>query len=340
MTRAAGPATTPHEVVVLALPDPMAFELGLAGTFLGGAVDADERPLYRVRVATLDGGPVRTSGGFSVLPEHDASVLATADTVVVPGIHLPSALPGGRLPADAVDALRAAAGRARLVSICTGSFALAAAGILDGRPATTHWLHAERFAALFPRVRLDPDVLFVDDGNVLTSAGNAAGIDLLLHVVRRDHGSEVANRLARRRVVAPWREGGQSQFIEHPVPPTGNAGTAATRAWAAARLGEPLTLADLAAHARMSVRTFTRRFREETGLSPQRWLAAQRIAVARELLESTDAPVDRIAADAGFGTPASLRAQLRAAIGISPLAYRRTFRGAGVTGHSYVRRPA
>src|SRR3954449_4849353 len=154
MTREAARPTTPHEVVVLALPDPMAFELGLAGTFLGGAVDADERPLYRVRVATLDGGPVRTSGGFSVLPEHDASVLATADTVVVPGIHLPSALPGGRLPADAVDALRAAAGRARLVSICTGSFALAAAGILDGRPATTHWLHAERFAALFPRVRL------------------------------------------------------------------------------------------------------------------------------------------------------------------------------------------
>jgi transcriptional regulator GlxA family with amidase domain len=329
-----------HEVVVLALPNPMAFELGLASKFLGSAVDADGRPLYRVRVATLDGGPVRTSGGYSVLPEHDASVLATAGTVVVPGIHLPSALPGGRLRDDAAEALRSVAGRARLVSICTGSFALAGAGLLDGRPATTHWLYAERFAALFPQVRLDPDVLFVDDGDVLTSAGNAAGIDLLLHVVRRDHGSEVANRVARRSVVAPWREGGQSQFVERPVPDGDGTGTAATRAWAGEHLGEPLTLADLAGHAHMSVRTFTRRFREETGLSPQRWLAAQRIALARELLESTDAPVDRIAAEAGFGTPASLRAHLRAAIGVSPLAYRRTYQGMNVTGHSPAQRPA
>jgi transcriptional regulator GlxA family with amidase domain len=159
-------------------------------------------------------------------------------------------------------------------------------------------------------------------------------------VVRRDHGSEVANRVARRSVVAPWREGGQSQFVERPVPDDDGAGTAATRAWATARLGEPLSLADLAGHARMSVRTFTRRFREETGLSPQRWLAGQRLALARELLESTDAPVDRIAADAGFGTAASLRQQLRAAIGVSPLAYRRTFRGADVTGHSPLERPA
>jgi transcriptional regulator GlxA family with amidase domain len=318
----------------------MAFELGLASKFLGDAVDAEGRRLYRVRVATLDGGPVRTSGGFSVLPEHDASVLQTADTVVVPGLHLPSAMPGDRLPADAVDALRGAAGQARIISICTGSFALAAAGLLDGRPATTHWLYAERFAALFPQVRVNPDVLFVDDGDVLTSAGNAAGIDLLLHVVRRDHGSEVANRVARRSVVAPWRDGGQSQFIERPVPEAGDAGTALTRAWASARLGEPLTLADLADHARMSVRTFTRRFREETGQSPLRWLAAQRIALARDLLESTDASVDRVAADAGFGTPTSLRQHLRAAIGVAPLAYRRTYRGTGVTGHSPAQRPA
>src|SRR3954463_12008143 len=250
---------TPHEVVVLALPDPMAFELGLASKFLGGAVDADDRPLYRVRVATLDGGPVRPSGGYSVLPEHDASILAGADTVVVPGIHLPTALPGGRLADDAADALRRAAGHARMVSICTGSFALAAAGLLDGRPATTHWLYAERFTALYPRVRLDPDVLCVDDGDVLPSAGNAAGIDLLLHVVRRDHGSEVANRVARRSVVAPWRGGGQSPFVERPVPDAGGGGAAPPGAGASARLGEPLTLAGLAAHARMSVRTFTRR---------------------------------------------------------------------------------
>src|SRR3954452_240955 len=329
-----------HEVVVLALPDPTAFELGLASKFLGGAVDADDRPLYRVRVATLDGGPVRTSGGYSVLPEHDAAILAGADTVVVPGIHMATAMPGGRLAHDAADALRRAAGHARLVSICTGSFALAAAGLLDGRPATTHWLYADRFRALFPQVRLPPDILFLDDGDVLTSAGNAAGTDLLLHVLRRDHGSEVANRVARRSVVAPWREGGQSQFVERPVPDDDGAGTAAPRAWATARLGEPLTLADLAAHARMSVRTFTRRFREETGLSPQRWLAGQRLALARELLESTDAPVDRVAADAGFGTAASLRQQLRGALGVSPLAYRRTYQGGNVTRHSPVSRPA
>jgi transcriptional regulator GlxA family with amidase domain len=324
-----------HEVAVLALPGSIAFEVGLPHRLLGAAVDADERPLYRVRVATLDGGPVRTSAGFTVQPEHDASLLATAGTVVVPGVYGGPAMTEGRLPDELGAALRAAAGHARVMSICTGAFVLAAAGLLDGRPATTHWMHAAAFRRLFPAVALDPDVLFVDDGDVLTSAGNAAGIDLMLHLVRRDHGSEVATRVARRNVVAPWREGGQSQFVERPVPPSDDAGTAATRAWAAERLAEPLTLADLAAHARMSVRTFTRRFREETGISPLRWLAAQRIALARQLLESTDASVDRVAADAGFGTPASLRQHLRAAIGVAPLAYRRTFRG-GVTGHSPV----
>jgi transcriptional regulator GlxA family with amidase domain len=332
--KAADGARPVHEVVVLALPDPTAFELGLASKFLGSAVDAGDRPLYRVRLATLDGGPVRTSGGWSILPEHDASVLDAADTVIVPGISLETAMPDGRLARSTAAVVRRAARHARMVSICTGAFALAAAGLLDGRPATTHWLHAERFAELFPKVRLDPDVLFVDDGEVLTSAGNAAGIDLLLHLVRRDHGSEVATRVARRSVVAPWREGGQSQFIERPVPEEGDNGTAETREWAVEHLAEPLTLADLAEHARMSVRTFTRRFREETGISPLRWLAAQRIALARQLLESTDATVDRVAAEAGFGTPASLRQHLRAAIGVAPLAYRRTFRGAGVTGHS------
>jgi transcriptional regulator GlxA family with amidase domain len=316
-----------HEVAVLALPNTVAFELGLPHKFLGGAVDSADRPLYRVRVATLDGGPVRTSAGYSVLPEHDATLLETAGTVVVPGIYGGSAMTDGTVAPELAGVLRRAAGHARVVSICTGAFVLAAAGLLDGRPATTHWMHGAAFRKLFPRVHLDPDVLFVDDGDVLTSAGNAAGIDLLLHVVRRDHGSEVANRVARRSVVAPWREGGQSQFIEHPVPASGDSGTAATRTWALHRLGEPLTLDDLAGHARMSVRTFTRRFRQETGLSPARWLTQQRIALARELLESTDTPVERIASDAGFGTTASLRQHLHAAIGVAPLAYRRTFRG-------------
>jgi transcriptional regulator GlxA family with amidase domain len=321
------PESDRHEVVVLALPETMAYEVGLPHQFLGGAVGPDGRRLYRVRVASLDGGPVRTSAGYSLLPEHDAAILGTAQTVVIPGVHGTSAMTEGTVPDELADLLREAAGSARLVSICTGAFVLAAAGLLDGRPATTHWVHSATFARLFPKVRLDPDVLFVDDGDVLTSAGNAAGIDLLLHIVRRDHGSEVAARVARRSVVAPWREGGQSQFIERPVPEAGDVGTAATRAWALQRLGEPLTLADLAAHAQMSVRTFTRHFREETGSSASRWLVQQRVALARQLLESTDVPVERVAVEAGFGTTASMRQHLHAAIGVAPLAYRRTFRG-------------
>jgi transcriptional regulator GlxA family with amidase domain len=314
-----------HEVAVLALPHVVAFELGLPHKLIGTAVDDAERLLYRVRVATLDGGPVRTSAGYSVLPEHDASILRTADTVIVPGIYSGSAKERGVLEPELAAALHGVS--ARMVSICTGAFVLAAAGLLDGRPATTHWMHADAFQALFPQVKLDADVLYVDDGDVLTSAGNAAGIDLLLHIVRRDHGGAVANRVARRSVVAPWREGGQSQFME-PVPDPDGPGTAPTRAWALERLHEPLGLADLATHSTMSVRTFTRRFREETGVSPARWLITQRVAAARRLLETTDLPVERIAAESGFGTTASLRQHLHAAIGVAPLAYRRTYRGA------------
>lgn len=314
-----------HEVAVLAVENVVAFELGLPHRLLGGAVDADDRPLYRVRVCTFDGGPVRTSAGYRVLPEHDAGIVRGADTVIVPGTYRHQATETGTLPAELADLLREAPGR--LMSICTGAFVLAAAGLLDGRRATTHWLHADRFARLFPAVDLDPDVLFVDEGDVLTSAGNAAGIDLLLHVIRRDHGVEVANRVARRAVVAPWRDGGQAQFVERPVPAAGETGTAPTRAWALQRLGAPLSLAELAGHARMSVRTFTRRFREETGQSPNRWLTGQRVELARRLLETTDLAVDRVAAESGFGTTASLRQHLHAAIGLAPLAYRRLYRG-------------
>jgi len=318
---------TPHEVAVVAVERVVGFELGLPYRLLGLAEDADGSPLYRVRIATLDGRPVRTADGFCVQPDHDGSVLRTAGTVIVPGIMGGPMVREGRIPPELRDALRDAARHARMVSICTGSSVLAAAGLLDGRPAATHWRDVDAFRRNFPSVRLDPDVLFVDDGDVLTSAGVAAGIDLLLHLVRRDHGSEVANRVARRNVVAPWREGGQSQFVERPVPDPGDVGTAATRAWALQRLGEPLTLADLAAHAQMSVRTFTRRFREETGSSATRWLVQQRVALARQLLESTDVPVERVAVEAGFGTTTSMRQHLHAAIGVAPLAYRRNYRG-------------
>ncbi|MFD0597003.1 GlxA family transcriptional regulator [Catellatospora coxensis] len=250
-------------------------------------------------------------------PDYGLDLLDWADTVIVPGVHR------DRLDApttvQAVTALRAArtAGK-RIMSICTGAYVLAAAGLLDGRPAATHWAYAEDFRSRFPQVELDADVLFIDDGDVLTSAGVAAGLDLCLHVIRRDHGSEVANRAARRCVVAPWRDGGQSQFIERPLPAPGDASTAATREWVLARLGEPLDLDQLARHARMSVRTFTRRFREETGLSPGRWLTRQRVEHARHLLESTDLTIDQVADRAGFGTAVSLRQHLRATVGTAP----------------------
>jgi transcriptional regulator GlxA family with amidase domain len=329
-----------HEVAVLALPHVVAFELGLPHRFLGGAVDDHGHPLYRVRTCTVDGGPIRTSAHYAVLPDHDASILRTAQTIVIPGIVGGPPVAEGRLDPGLAAALATRRPDARLVSICTGAYVLAAAGVLDGRRATTHWMRTEPFCTFFPRVRLDPDVLYVDNGDVLTSAGNAAGIDLLLHVVRRDHGDEVANRVARRNVVAPWRDGGQSQFSTgldatpgrngasgNGAASPGASGIDAVRSFALAHLGEPLPLHVLAGHAAMSVRTFTRRFRDETGQSPHGWLAAQRIALARRLLENTDLPVERIAADAGFGTAASLRQHLHAAIGVAPGAYRRMYRG-------------
>ncbi len=310
-----------HKVAVLALDGVMPFDLGVPNQVFWAARTLSGEHLYEVRTCTADGGPVRTSAGFAVLPEYGLDLLDWADTVVVPGVTRESVFSE---PASVTAALRAT--HARVMSICTGAFVLATAGLLDGRSATTHWAYAELFRRHFPDVDLDPDVLFVDDGDVLTSAGVAAGIDLCLHVVRRDHGSQLANRTARRCVVPPWRDGGQSQFIERPVPEPGDASTAATRAWAAEHLHTGLDLETLARHAGMSVRTFTRRFREETGVSPGRWLAVQRVEHARRLLETTDLPIDRVAVQAGFGTATSLRQHLHAAVGVAPASYRRTFR--------------
>jgi transcriptional regulator GlxA family with amidase domain len=312
-----------HRVVVLAMPTVVAFELGLPHQLIGGAVGADGEPLYDVRVTTPDGEPVRTSAGYSVLPEHGPEILEEADTVVVPGHQGGPWATDGTIDPAITRVLRRAE---RVMSICTGAFVLAAAGLLDGRPATTHWRWTGRFRRLYPQVALDPDVLFVDDGDVLTSAGNAAGIDLCLHLVRRDHGAEVAATVARRAVVAPWREGGQSQFVEAPVPEVSGAGTAAARAWALDHLDAPIGLDELADRAAMSVRTFTRRFRAETGESPARWLALQRVHRARQLLETTDLSVEQVAERCGFGTTVALRQHLHAAIGMAPLAYRRTYR--------------
>lgn len=323
----------PHRVAVLALRGVVAFELGLPHRFLAaGALDPawpgpPTGPMpYEVSMCTVDDGPVLTSAGFEALPTHPNTVLAEADTIIVPGITSGGVVTRGELPRGLVELAVTARPGARWLSICTGAFVLAALGKLDGREATTHWLHADRFAELFPQVNLNPDVLYVDLGDVLTSAGNAAGIDLLLHLLRSDLGSEVANRVARGAVVAPWRAGGQAQFIERPVPEEVEAGTGPARSWALSHLAEPIGLSDLARQAGMSVRTFTRRFREETGETAGAWLIRARVDRARHLLESTDLPVERVAADSGFGTTASLRQHLGASVGHSPLAYRRTYR--------------
>jgi transcriptional regulator GlxA family with amidase domain len=269
---------------------------------------------------TVDGGPVRTAADFSISVARDASVLATADTVVIP-----SPMWNGVLAPEVAAALASVRPGTRLVSICLGAYVLAAAGLLDDRPATTHWMHSERFQSQFPRVRVNEDVLFVDDGDVLTSAGAAAGVDLCLHLVRRDHGSGVANVVARRCVVPPWRDGGQAQYVSRPVHEPSSATTAAAREWALTRLSSVVGLDEWAARAGMSRRTFTRRFRDEVGLSPGQWLTRQRVELARDLLETTDLPVDAVAGKAGFGTAAAMRHHLRSAVGTSPMGYRRTF---------------
>lgn len=316
--------SVPHRVVVLALPGVYPFELGIPNRVLGAAEGR-----YELVTCGVGDTQVPTNTDFGITVEHGPEVLAGADTVVIPPFDM------DRLSRDlspelsaALDTIRSGT---RVVSICTGAFVLAAAGWLDGRPATTHWSLTEVFRSWFPKVDLNPDVLFVDDGDLLTSAGAASGVDVCLHLVRSDHGSELANRVARICVVPPWRDGGQAQYIEQPVPQEGREGTAAARAWAMERLSEPITLNDLAEHAHMSLRTFIRRFNDEVGVSPGRWLIQQRVLRARHLLESTDLPVDEIAGQVGFATGTSLRQHLRAAIGVSPITYRRTFRGAAVS---------
>ncbi|MEU9187012.1 helix-turn-helix domain-containing protein [Streptomyces sp. NPDC048484] len=307
-----------ERVVVLALDGVYPFELGIPNRVFGSAEGR-----YEVLTCTVDGQPVRTSSDFSITAEHGPEALCTADTVVIPPFALTNISAG--LPGPVADALRAIRPDARIVSICTGAFVLAAAGMLAGRRATTHWRLAGLFREMFPDVDLDADVLFVDEDSLLTSAGAASGVDVCLHLVRKDHGSELANRVARSCVVPPWRDGGQAQYIEQPVPEPTAASTAATRHWALEHLDEPLTLAELAGHARMSPRTFARRFNDEVAMSPGRWLIQQRVLRARQLLESSDLPVDQVAGEVGFATGTSLRQHLHAAIGVSPQAYRRTF---------------
>ncbi|MCA1217995.1 GlxA family transcriptional regulator [Streptomyces sp. 8L] len=315
---AAADTAPPHRVAVLLLDPVLPLDAGIPLQVFGRY----SLPQYTVTTASRGGRPVRAVGGLTLTPDHGLGALARADTVLVPGY----ARHDEPLDAEVLDALRAAHARgARMVSICTGAFALAQAGVLDGLRATTHWRSCAALAERYPLVSVDPDVLYVDEGSVLTSAGVAAGIDLCLHLLRRDHGSALANTVARRIVAAPRREGEQRQFIEYGDAPSGEDALSATRAWMLSQLCEPLTVARMAAHARLSERGFTRHFTAQTGLSPLRWLHAQRVEYAKQLLESTDLSVEEVAARSGLGSPANFRTHFKRATHVAPLAYRRSF---------------
>ncbi|WP_203718053.1 helix-turn-helix domain-containing protein [Asanoa siamensis] len=309
--------------IALAATDGMLhFELAMALEIFVRDPSGLAAPWYSLVVCAP--GTVRV-GRFVVEPDDDLDRLARADTVIVPSIEDVDA----PVPADLVEAVRAAhAAGARLVSFCTGAFVLAAAGVLDGLRATTHWAHTDALAARYPAVTVDPDVLYVDNGTVLASAGKAAAIDLCLHLIRRDHGSTVANAVARRLVVPPHRAGGQAQFVTTPVPAREDHPLGALFPWALARLDRPLTVEDLARQANMSSRHLARVFRAVTGTTPLQWLATQRIRRAQELLENTDDGIDTIASAAGLGTGTTLRRHFHRAVGVPPDAYRRTFRNA------------
>ncbi|MFF0292075.1 helix-turn-helix domain-containing protein [Kitasatospora sp. NPDC004614] len=309
-----------RSVAIAATDGMLHFELALAQEVFGSRPDAVPGPWYEVRVC---GTRAVRVGRFLLEPDCGLDRLADADTVIVPALADVDREP----PADLVEAVRAAhTAGARVVSLCTGVLALAAAGLLDGLRATTHWAHTEELARRYPRVEVDPDVLYVDNGQVLTSAGKAAAMDLCLHLVRRDHGSAIANVVARRLVVPPHRAGGQAQFVTTPVPVQDDHPLAELLPWAMRRLDRPLTVEDLARRANLSSRHLARHFRSVTGTTPLQWLLTQRIRRAQELLETTDDSVDTIAAASGLGTSTTLRRHFHRTIGVPPDTYRRTFR--------------
>ncbi|MET7963975.1 helix-turn-helix domain-containing protein [Micromonospora zamorensis] len=309
-------------VAIAATDGMLHFEVGMACEVFARDPTGRADPWYDVVVCGP--GPVRV-GRFQMEPDDGLDRLARADTVIIPAVEDVDV----DVSPDLLDAVRAAhAAGARMVSLCTGAFVLAAAGVLDGLRATTHWAHTEALAARYPRVRVDPDVLYVDNGTVLASAGKAAAIDLCLHLIRRDHGSTVANAVARRLVVPPHRAGGQAQYVTTPVPARHDHPLAALFPWVLQRLDRPLTVEDLARQANMSSRNLARHFRAVTGTTPLLWLSTQRIRRAQELLENTDDRIDVIAEAAGLGTATTLRRHFHRTVGVPPDAYRRTFRSA------------
>ena len=308
-------------VSALVLDGLAVFEFGVICEVFGIDRSSDGVPNFDFKVCGPEAGkPVRTSVGASLIPDHDFSALAGADLVTVPAIA------GLDYPQEALDALRAAADAGSIIlTVCSGAFVAGAAGLLDGRACTTHWMHADQLAEMYPTAHVDRNVLFVDDGNLITSAGTAAGIDACLHLVRRELGSAATNVIARRMVVPPQRDGGQRQYIDQPIPVRCSEGFAPQLDWVLANLSRPHTVATLATRAHMSPRTFARRFVEETGTTPMQWVTDQRVLYARRLLEETDLDVDRIADRAGFGTATLLRHHFRRIIGVTPSDYRRRF---------------
>jgi AraC family transcriptional regulator, transcriptional activator FtrA len=317
---------SPHVVAALVTHGVAPFELAVICEVFGLARPEIVDPWpYEVIIASPDGPRVRTNQCFAIDGARPLSALDRADTIIVPAWSGDATL---RPPETMIAALRRAYRRgARLMSVCSGAFALAHAGLLDGRKATTHWRYTDALSASFPEIDVDPDVLYVDAGQILTSAGTAAGIDLCLHVMRMDHGAEIANAVARRMVVPPHRDGGQAQFVEAPMEAEDGADPlAATLDWVLEHLDEPLTVAVMSRRAMMSPRTFARRFRAVTGTTPLQWLLRQRILHAQRLLESTDLPIELIAQRCGFGSASVLRTHFRRVLDTSPLAYRHTFR--------------
>ncbi|HEV2373486.1 MAG TPA: helix-turn-helix domain-containing protein [Streptosporangiaceae bacterium] len=312
-----------HRIAALACPDMGPFELSIVVEVFGlSRPELDVAWWYSLDVCAVTPGPQPAVGGIAIDVRCGLAELTGADTVIVPGWPV-----GTAVPAVLRQALREARDRgARLVSICSGAFALAAAGLLDGRRAATHWRYADQLAREFPAVSVDPNVLYVDDGDLLTSAGSAAGIDLCLHLVRKDHGAAIANHVARRLVVPPHRDGGQAQFIEQPVATDDDTRVHDVLAWLTSDLSRPVTVAVLAARAHLSERQFSRRFHRITGESPMEWLTGRRIASSLALLESRDDPVEHVAAAVGFASAVTFRHHFRARMRTSPTAYRRAFR--------------
>ncbi|MGH8785668.1 MAG: GlxA family transcriptional regulator [Cupriavidus necator] len=315
-----------HTVAVIAFEGISPFHLSVPCIVFGDDLARLGVPRYRLIICGEKTGLISTMSGFRIEVEHDLSVLAEADTVIMPAWRDPAERP----PQALVEALQAASVRgARIAGLCLGTFVVAEAGLLDGRTAATHWAWADDFANRYPRVRLDRNSLYIDDGDILTSAGTAAALDCCLHLLRRDHGADVANRVARRMVVAPHRHGGQAQYIEHPLPRMDGADKLSTTLdWAIENLDQALALDTLAEQAGMSRRNFTRRFKAKTGTTVTQWVLNHRLTAAQRLLETTDKGVDLIAELVGFGSAVSFRQHFTQAFAVSPSAYRKQFGGA------------